>query len=46
MERESMAGDVHMNYCVDSFYPFVSMGAVIWNPATLYDGTTFVSDFV
>ena len=22
------------------------MGAVIWNPETLYEGTTFVSDFV
>ncbi len=27
-------------------FPFVIMGAVIWNPVTLSDRTTFVTDFV
>ena len=31
MERESMAGDAHVNCCVDSFYPFVS--TLFFSPA-------------
>jgi len=29
--RESMTGDAHVNCCVDSFYPFVSIVFFLWH---------------